>query len=265
MAIDLDTVSKGLTVCSLGIASLAAWKALPLDTEMKKLQASTVELDNALKQAEARLKEAEAQLKAAESDRKLSFDLYQEVKQVLEKKDKTPRDEEALRVLIESLAEDPFRYKLLSVLAVGSSSESVKQAAAESSTFYREEAALAARPNVAPAAAPAAAGAARSLSNYDIDVFYCADKRASAEPLARRIVGLKLAAETGRWRVRALPETINQQPGYGVRSNEVRYNVADETEQANIIVERLRQAGIEAALRPSVQATPWYLSVFVCQ
>lgn len=265
MQVNLETASKVLTVCSLALAVLAAWKALPLDAELKALQAETQRLDNELKLAGARIQEAEAKLKEAESGRKLSFDLYQEVKAVLEKKERTPRDEEALRVLIESLAEDPFRYKLLSVLAVGSATESGKKAAAESSTFFREEAVLASRAVAPTASRSAAPGALKSLTNYDIDIFFCTEKRASSEPVARQIAGLKLVEESGRWRVRALPETINQQPGYGVRSNEVRYNVPDETAQANLMLERLRGAGVEASLRATTQQTPWYLSVFVCQ
>lgn len=168
-------------------------------------------------------------------------------------------------MLIESLADDPFRYKLLSVLAVSAATESGKQAATESSNFYREEAALTARTATAapPAAKPAAA--VRTLTNYDVDIFYCAEKRASSEPVARKIAGLKQADESGRWRVRALPETVNQQPGYGISSNEIRYNIPDETLQAEIIRERLQANGIPATLRASAQQTAWYLSVFVCQ
>lgn len=264
MPLNLDTASKVLTLCSLGIAVLAAWTALPLDAEMKALQAETQRLDNELKLAAAKIQEAEAQLKEAESGRKLSFDLYQEVKKVLEKKERTPRDEEALRVLVESLAEDPFRYKLLSVLAVGSATESGKQAAADSSNFFREEAALKSRP-LDPTSRPAPSSNIQSLANYDIDIFYCAEKGPSSESVARQIAGLKQSEETGRWRVRALPETINQQPGYGIRSNEVRYNIPEEMPQAELVVKRLRETGIQATLRATAQKTPWYLSVFVCQ
>jgi|JI8StandDraft_2_1071088.scaffolds.fasta_scaffold06859_5 hypothetical protein len=264
MPFNLDAASKFLTVCSLAIAVVAAGKALPLDAELKKLASETQRLDNELKLASARLQEAEAQLKQAESGRKLSFDLYQEVKKVLEKKERSARDEEALRVLIESLAEDPFRYKLLSVLAVGSVTDSVKQLAAESSRFYQEEAALASLEKLTSrTAAPAAGG--RSLTNYDVDIFFCVQKRETSEPVAKQLIALRRLDESGRWRLRALPETINQQPGYGVRSTEIRYNAPDEAPQAQVLVDRLAGAGVQAALRVSSQSTPWYLSVFVCQ
>jgi hypothetical protein len=117
VSVSIEAVSKTLTVVSLCIAVLAAWKALPLDAEIKSLQVKTQRLDLDLRVTESKLKEAEAKLREAESTRKLSFDLYQEVKRVLEKKNRTPREDEALRVLVEALADDPFRYKLLSVLA----------------------------------------------------------------------------------------------------------------------------------------------------
>ncbi len=272
MALNLDAASKVLTLISLGIAVAAAWVALPLDAQLKQLQAETQQLDNQLKLAAARiretetqLKETETRLKEAESARKLTFDLYQEVKAILEKKDRAPRTEEALRVLIEALAEDPFRYKLLDVLAVGSATESGKKAAAESSTFFREEAALATRTIEATSSSLVASPSGRSLTNYDIDVFYCAEKRASSEPIARRIASLKEPNETGRWRLRSLPESVNQQPGYRVRSNEVRYNAPDESRQAEILKERLQALGIQVNLRATAQSTRWYLSIFVCQ
>ena len=248
MPFNLDVASKALTLCSLAIAVVAAATALPLDAELKTLATETQRLDNELKLASARLQEAEAQLKQAESGRKLSFDLYQEVKKVLENKERSARDEEALRVLIESLAEDPFRYKLLSVLAVGSATDSVKLLAAESSRFYQEEAALASlEQRTSRPVAPAAGG--RSLTNYDVDVFFCVQKRETSEPVAKQLLALKRSDESGRWRLRALPETINQQPGYGIRSTEIRYNAPEEAAQAQALVERLSSAGVQAALR----------------
>jgi septal ring factor EnvC (AmiA/AmiB activator) len=113
MPFNIEVASKIVTLCSLAIAAGAAWIALPLDAQLKRLQAETQQLDNQLKVAasktrdtEIQLKETETRLKEAESARKLSFDLYQEVKAILEKKEQAPRTEEALRVLIESLAED---------------------------------------------------------------------------------------------------------------------------------------------------------------
>lgn len=266
MAISLETASKVLTVVSLGIAVLAAWKALPLDAELKELQAQTQRLDLDLRATESKLKETETRLKETESSRKLSFDLYQEVKKVLERKENQPRDEEVLRVLIESLAEDPFRYKLLSVLAVGATTPEAKRSATESSEFFREEVQLST--NQQSAATPATSKPVvkdEGVGNYDIDVFYCAGKRTTSEPLAREVVGLKGPGESGRWRLRALPESVNQQPGYGVSANEIRFNAPEELTVAKKLQQRLANTGVTATLRETQSPTKWYVSIFVCQ
>jgi hypothetical protein len=129
----LDVVTKLVTLFSLGLAAFAAWKALPVDAEIKRLQAETQRLDLALKQADA-------DLKGLESSRKVTLEPYQEVKKVIEKKDKDPREEDAVRVLVEALAGEPFRWKLLKVIAVGAKSAEVKETAAATSKFYQKEA-----------------------------------------------------------------------------------------------------------------------------
>lgn len=264
MSITLDNTSKVLAIASTAIAVLAAWKAFPLDAELKTLQAQTQKLDLDLKAAEGRIKEAEARLKETESGRKLSFDLYQEVRKIIERKDKTAKDEEALRVLIESLAEDPFRYKLLSVLAVSASSPETKRSASESSSFFRDETLI---PQRAPITVTQGKDEIQptAVGRMDVDVFYCAAKQNTAEPIAKSIVALKQPGESGRWRLRLLPESVNQQPGYGITSNEIRYNVPDETDAATALVERITKAGHKVSLRESQQLTKWYISVFVCQ
>ena len=264
MPLTLDGTTKALAIASAAIAVFAAWKALPLDAELKSLQAQTQKLDLALKVAEGRLKEAEARLKETESGRKLSFDLYQEARKLLERKDKTPKDEEVLRVLIESLAEDPFRYKLLGVLAVSASTPEVKRSASESSAFFRDESLAVERPT--PASVQGKEAVERSaIGSMDVDIFYCAAKRATSEPIAKEVLALKQPHESGRWRLRLLPDIVNQQPGYGVASNEVRYNAPEETEAARTIADRMNKAGQKVLLRESQQLTKWYISVFLCQ
>lgn len=251
----VDSASKVLTLVSLAIAILAAWKALPADAEIKRLQAQAQELDIALKRADASLKEIE-------SSRKVTLELYQEVKKVVEKKDKNPREEDAVRVLVESLAEDPFRWKLLQVLAVGASSWEVKQAAAATSKFYEDEAV--ARPKFATPPPPAATGAT-AFGAFNIDFFYCEKKQATSEPLARAALGLRGAADGGRWRVRALPESVNQQPGYGIAASEIRFTPPDETPVAKALAQALAGQGVQAALHETAYPTPGYVSVFICQ
>ncbi len=258
--LNIDSATKFLTLASLAIAVFAAWTALPLDAELKVLQAETQRLDNELKSAEAKLREAEA-------SRKLNFELYREVKTLLEDSKRTEQEEEALRVLIESLADAPFRYKLLDVLAVAAGNSSTRKAASESSKFYKEEAVLSSTDTkfTMSGIKLKAPVNAMSVTNYDIDVFYCANKRETSEPIAQQVAALKLPSETGRWRVRALPETINQQPGYQIQSSQIRYNSPSENKQADILIKRLEEKGIHLDRRVTTQNTRWYLSIFICQ
>ena len=170
----LDVFTKFVTVLSLGIAAFAAYKALPLDAEIKRLDAETRRLENELKQADA-------ELKALESSRKVTLELYQEVKKVIEKKDKDQREEDAVRVLVEALADGPFRWKLLEVIAVGAQNAKVKETAAATSKFYQEEAQVQSVAPPAPSAAPASAIA----GPFNVDFFYCEKRQSTSERAAR--------------------------------------------------------------------------------
>jgi hypothetical protein len=250
-----DSLTKLVTLFSLCLAAFAAWKALPADERIKRLEVETRELDLALK-------EADAQLRSLESNRRVTLDLYQEVKRVIEKKEKDPREEEVLRVLVESLADDPFRYKLLRVIAVGAKSEGVKESAAATSRFYEDESTVQARPLAAKSSATAAAV---NSDAYNVDFFFCEGKRPTSEPLARAAIYLQSPGATGRWRIRALPEVVNQQPGYAITTSEIRFTAPDETPVAESLAKSLSAKGIKVRFHETVRPTPGYLRVFICQ
>jgi len=250
----LDLIAKIVTVVSLGLAAFATWKALPYDAEIKRLQTKTQELDLALKQADADLRNLEA-------SRKVTLELYQEVKNVIEKKDKDPREEDAVRVLVESLADDPFRWRLLNVIAAGAKSPDVKRTAAETSKYYREEAEV---PQASAQPQPGAAQAS-GVGNFNVDFFYCESKKATSEPIVRNALSLKTSSDTGRWRARALPESINQQPGYGISSNVVRFTPPEERPVAEALAKLLETKGVNVAFQEISYPTPGYVSVFICQ
>ncbi|WP_341677341.1 hypothetical protein [Niveibacterium sp. SC-1] len=256
----VDALTKVVTLISLALAAFATWKALPADAEIKHLQAETQRLDLALKQADA-------DLRNLESSRKLTLELYQEVRQVIQKKDKDPREEDAVRVLVESLADDPFRWKLLRVIAIGAQDSYVKESAAATSRFYEEEAVVQTRPGqVASAtAAPETAQAPGGFGSYNVDLFFCQKKKASSEPLARAALELKEKGASGRWRVRELPDSINQQPGYGVWNSEVRFTPPDERPVANWLAQAFAAKGVKLGLHETSYPTPGYVSVFICQ
>lgn len=253
----IDRATKIVTLVSLALAGFATLKALPAETEIKQLQADTSRLDLALKRADA-------DLKNLESNRKVTLELYQEVKKVIEKKEKDPREEDAVRVLVESLADDPFRWKLLKVIAIGARSNDVKEAAAATSKYYEEESVVQTRDG-SSAKSVSAALTTGTFGTYNVDLFFCEKKKATSEPLARAALDVKTKGDTGRWRVRALPESINQQPGYGIVTNEVRFTPPEERPVADALVAALSAKGMKFELHETTYPTPGYVSVFICQ
>jgi hypothetical protein len=257
----LDWATKAVTLVSLALAAYAAGVAIPADAEIKRLQGEMQRLDLALKKADA-------DLKNLESNRKVTLELYQEVKKVIEKKDKDSREEDAVRVLVESLADDPFRWKLLGVIAVGAKDLSVKETAAATSKFYQEDAQTQ-LPSSNTADAKSNTAAANPLEtgigSYNIDFFFCEKKQPTSKPLAQAALSLKSASDTGQWRIRALPESINQQPGYSIQSNVIRFTPPDERPVADALAKALATKGIKVQFQEISYPTPKYVSVFICQ
>lgn len=247
----VDRLSKYLSVASVAIATAAALYAWPLDRDIKRLQVEAARLDQELKRTDAQLKEEASQ-------RAFTFELYKEVKSVLQKADRTPREEDAARVLVESLAEDPLRWKLLEVLAVGASSAAVRDSAKKTSTFYQEQAAVS-----TSASAPTEPSSSTSaFADFAVDIFWCETKRATSEPLARALLGKKPRGATGVWRLRLLPESVNRRAGYGITTTTIRFTPPDERAAATALRELL---GTSAVMQEIAYPTPRYVSVFICQ
>lgn len=264
-----DRGLKLATLVSAVGAILAAVFAWPLDTEIKKLQADTSRVELGLKQAEANLK-------ASESSRKLAMDLYQEVRKVLQAEKSNPREEEALRVLVESVAEEPFREKLLNALAVGAKAADVRKKAGDSAKFFSEG-------GIAPSAS-VLAGAASSVSSatgmiksvpiglevlkgldtFNVDFFYCEHGAQAYKDITEKAAMLRAAEAVTRWRSRMLPDSINRQPGYSLHGNIIRHN-REESIEAGQLAELLKRSfGIEMRLEGIDYPTPGYLSAFFC-
>ncbi|MBC8026480.1 MAG: hypothetical protein H7Y89_10835 [Steroidobacteraceae bacterium] len=255
----LDKIKNFVTIISLCIAVFAAWKAIPADAEIKKLQARTAELD-------LQLKQADANLKAIESTREFSFALYKEVKSVIDSSASTSRQEDAVRVLVESLAEDPLRSKLLSVIAASAKNPEVKAAASATSKFYEEQTRVSVTPAPTAAASGAAAPAPTSVASaLSVDFFYCELKRGTSEPIAQAARNAKPSGARGSWRARLLPESINQQPSYQITSSVIRFNPPGEREAAQELAKSLAERNVTARLQETDYPTPGYVSVFICQ
>jgi hypothetical protein len=252
----LDVLTKIVTLVSLCVALYAASLAVPADSELKRLQADTQRLDNELKQAGAALQ-------GLESDRKLTFELYKEVRDVLSKKEATRREEAAVQALVESLAEEPFRIKLLTVLATGARNPEVREEALQNTTYFTEQ--LQVETVDDPGAEPDEPAPKSGLASLNVDVFYCDERKATSQPVATVARGVEVGADSGRWRLRSLPESINQRPGYQISSNVLRFNAPDERDAAEELARRLKAKSISVELRESISRTPNYLAVFICQ
>jgi hypothetical protein len=260
----VDKLSKAASLMALVIGIVAAYKALPLDYNIKKLQGDTANLqlettrlDNSLKQTDSQLKQTDSQMKMMESSRKLTFDLYGEVVKVLERKDKDDhRREDVVRVLVETLADDPFRWKLLAVIRVAAKDPEVRRKAGQTSEFYRDELLVKGGEGTA---APEVGKV--NVARMNVDMFYCEESRSRNEPLAKKALDLKNPALTGdgRWRSRLLPDELNARPGYNVHKKEIRLN-SDEREVARRLQAAIRdKMNIEFELLEISYPTPGYI------
>jgi hypothetical protein len=253
----VGTITKWISIPSALVALGAAVMAWPLDREIKQLQASSARL-------EIDIKRTDAELRTIESSRKLTLEIYQEVQKVLRTEKKNSREEEAVRVLVQALAEDPMRSKLLDAIALGANSPDVRKKAETSAAFYRDELpTYGASPNSSAAVQTIGSSPSR-YGSFNIDFFYCESSRQKYEPLALKAVSLKDSTSTGRWRVRLLPESVNAQAGYNIHENVIRYN-SDEKGIAQTLLADLRtKLQVEATAMEIAYPTPNYVSVFFC-
>lgn len=262
----MDTLSKIASLLTVFLSLFIAYKAYPVDQSIKELQATTAQLDLAIKKADA-------ELKSLESSRKITFDLYTAAKDVLSREKRSDREEEAVRVLIEALADDPFRWKLLNAIANGAKNAEVKEKAALNSTFYEEnEVVRNDTLSLPPPPGPAASNSPSKPSStkekfggYNFDFFFCEEKRNSSEPSADKALQLKTSSDSGRWRKRLLPKEINAREGYRVSNNEIRFTPPAELPIAQAMQTMLAEKNLKAALHETSYFTPNYVSVFFCE
>ncbi|HWV15040.1 MAG TPA: hypothetical protein VN030_06370 [Cellvibrio sp.] len=248
----IDKLSKLVSLVSLVIAAVAAWYALPMDKKVKALDAETRRLEN------ARIAQ-DLELKTLETSRQLSLQLYTEVKDVLRSKDHSVKEEEAVRVLVDALADDPFRWKLLQALAVGASDPEVKEKAEITANFFKDEEQIPTAAN--KLTAQMIAPSEKSYNAIRIDWFYCDGEH---EEKVRAALKLKTEKVVGRWRPRLLPNEINSRPGYNVHSNIIRFN-SDERTAAEALQSDLRERlSMAVSLQEIQYPTANYISVFFC-
>ncbi len=229
-------------------------------------------------QLQAELKRSAEVRAERESLEKLRLTLYQEVHKVLSAGE-TSRDSRvvgATATLVRHLSVGEFRDGLLKALEANSQSDEARaevqyvQAEAQTADRAREQAALpeAQKKALREAAVQVTPTAPRWL-NWDVDFFWC-EGTPGADARARSALEKVRALDSqasGRWRVRMLPRTRNDAPGYGVRRDEIRVDAGNAAEKA--IGTALQSAlatetGRSFTLVESSQGTSWYLSTFFC-
>lgn len=253
----VSVISLVVGLISAAIGVFAAYIALPQDKEIKRLQVESSRIDNAVKRTDA-------ELKTAESSRKLTLDLYQEVRKVIQSEKKNPREEEAVRVLVESLAEDPFRGKFLNVIALGANNTDVRRKAETSAVFYKEEETMNDTGTTPFLSSGSPMSPTSKYGAFNIDFFYCESSRQKNEPLAAKAAALQNSQSKGRWRARLLPESINDQPGYNIHDNIIRFNNDEKAIAQTLTTDIRTNLQVDLKGMEILYPTPNYVSVFFC-
>lgn len=233
------------------VASFSAWQ---LNTAEKSLK----ETERSLKTRESDRKDSEEARVSRESNEKKQLMVYDAVVKSLEGGDL--KKQRVSKALVTSMLEDPLRTELLTVLTESGSPEMKNEAQAtltQESTFKAEERVI--RPQQLKTSA--------HWADWDFDIFWCERSgdiaKAQAENLKKQ---LEVEGAKGRLRVRLLPDSINARPGYQHTGYVIRYNLGEETQSNQLKALGDKIIGPVASFLPtlSYQATPWYLSAFVC-
>lgn len=231
------------------IAAYSAWK-------LNEANATLKETERHLKEREASRHDSGELRANRESLEKKQMLVYEAVVKSLESGD--IKRQAVSKALVTSMLEDPLRSELLGVLTTSASPEISRGAQTtldQERRFKSEEVAT-------------LASDARSVvdwADWDFDIFWCEKSGERAKTQAERIRRqLESEGAKGRLRVRLLPDSINSRPGYQHSGYVIRYNAGEESQAEKL--KKLADAVLDQAFitSRSQQATPWYLSAFVC-
>ncbi len=217
-------------------------------------------LDASVKTVDNQLRAREAIRLETSDDREMRFKIYEAVTTSLSSADAKRQQVAQALVLSMLSSDDALRTGLLEVLRSQAANETLKDAAGaaleESQRFQAQEQNLG-----------ATAVNRGDWRTYNVDIFWCAESGDSARQDAARLeMSLRDAGAKGRLRVRVLPRSINASPGYQISGLVIRREES-ETEEAAALKQVADRAvpGGSFVMTRSRQATPSYLSAFVCQ
>ncbi len=197
-----------------------------------------------------------------EGGQSFNLRIYDEVISSLEKKD--AKRQELAHALVITLANEPFRTKLLETL--GTSANSTVSVRAEAQRVIKQEAQF--NEQNQPALGPLR-DEGSTTDSWHYDVFWCEASGPSAQRQAEEIAGaLRLpGSPKTNVRVRELPRTVNLRSGYKVVGYQIRLNPAKQ-KQAEIL-KRLAEEALHNReqfqfVSSPLTTGPFYLSLFVC-
>ena len=215
-------------------------------------------LNYSVSEVESRLKESQEQRMERESLQSFDLKIYDKVIASLESDD--PKRQQVAKVLVVVMASDSFRTRLLSVLekaATDTIRKEVKRIIEKENKFKAEEEAVKTQ--------PVARMEDSNWKSYNYDIFWCEKSGENAEKLANNVINrLRENGATGRLRVRQLPESVNarsgyQIAGYVIRANQSEIKIAEELQKSGKAI-----IGKDFVVTFSAQATPLYISAFIC-
>jgi hypothetical protein len=253
----LSKVNLAVTIVLAVVAGLAKCASDHADAKLK-------ELDGQLKKQEARLNEAQEHRAERESVQKVQLEVYQLVVASLEHS--KPEMQRVAVALVTTVLDEPLRGSLLAALGTAGAPEVASEArkTIASENKFRADELLVQQSQTSAEASP---GKAFDWQNIDYDVFWCERSGEAARRTATAIVErLKKEGARGRLRVRALPDSINARPGYQHSGYVIRRNAGEETQARELkrVGDSVMGGADTFQISLSAQATPWYLSAFVC-
>lgn len=258
--------TKNVVLIVIGI--LTAWNTYTTQVTKNKLDITKAQLDTAKARLEIQSIMLENQSTALESDLRkrefgnsLKFRLYEEVRNAITGRE--PKIQDAVVLIInEMLADDSvYRAKLSNILLSSQNTDaavktSIVQTQKLEYTFVAEQTQTLATLN-----------RPENEDKFTIDVFYLEDVKQEAKPRAEKIVTLldtKYPQHTVR--LRMLPKIINARSGYGIGSNQVRYEPG-EKKLAEEVIDYITSEKIfpreQLTGHPVKSKTTHYISVFV--
>lgn len=250
IVVPIFTVATGLLVVVLNYA---------VSTNEQESKERFGELDRLIKSSS----EERAQ---RESSQAFNLKIYEIVTRSLE--EQSAQKQEAAKAFIVVMVDEPLRSSLLNVLRHGGDSKVGK----EIGKILKEEArfknpfAFIPR-GLKPVTSPSAS---HDWGKWDLDIFWCTTSGAKAQNMAT-MIGEQLIAEgaKGRVRVRELPDSINSRQGYQIEGFVIRRNSNEKTvaEALKSLSEKtLSKTGEKLTFTIGLtrQATPWYISTFIC-